>query len=396
MGKLAYEGLSISKVCFNGDATVKLLYNGQTVWPETNYPNPVLRFEFSEADFIPTTGLVHANYRSYVTWYQVSSSPNQWDLTINRYVVFSFDGLWGLSCLFCDSQTYAGFLKPAKLGGGTCKLVGAYNLDSPLQGNFCESFDRMFCDCTGLTSFVTLQNPHVKNVGGMFQGCVNVEEGALDQYDWLSTYGVNITNHSSTFKDCGSDTVTGLDELDQIPSGWGGNLVPPATLTTSARKRWWSQYDTWEILTGAPDWSDMMGIRVFTTSSVSSYAGVSMNRSRIKKINGLNTTQSQSALYFYPCFMQHNSTVVTWCVVPGTPNGSLTIGQGSTDMPGTLDSDTYGAFAHEFGTYATNDTVYFCFLVTNVPIADWSGLTDAYGILYNGNFLADGGFRWTY
>lgn len=396
MGKLNYGGQYVDNVCFNGSTNVKLLYNGQIVWPDTSYPNPVFRFEFSEAGFTPTTALVHANHRNNVYWVQVSSSPNQWDLVIMSYAVFSFDNLWGLSCLFCDSQMYAGYLRPGKLGGGTCKIVGAYNFDSPIQGHFCESFDRMFCDCPGLTSFVTIQNPHVKNVGGMFQDCIAVEEGALDQYDWFSTYGVNIANHSNTFKNCGADTVTGEADLAQIPSGWGGNLVPPATLTTSARKKWFSNYDTWEILTGAPDWSDMIGIKVFTSSSVSSYAGVSMNRSRIKKINGLNTPASTSALYFYPCFMQHNSTDVTWCVVTGAPNGSLSVGQGNTDMPGTLDSDTYGAFAHEFGTYANNGTVYFCFLVTNVQIADWGGLTDAYGILYNSNFLSDGGFRWTY
>lgn len=396
MGQLLYDGQHVDNVCFNGSTSVKLVYNGQQIWPEMSYPNPVLRFEFSAGGFVPSNALVNAVYRSKVAWAQVSASPNQWDLIIQDYGMMSFESLWGLACLFCDSQSYVGYLKTSNLGGGTCKVVGAYNFDSPIQGTFCESFDRMFCDCTALTSFVTLQNPHVKNVGGMFNECVNVEEGALDQYDWFATYGTNITNHSGTFKDCGADTVTGLDELDQIPSGWGGNLVPPATLTTSARKRWWSQYDTWEILTGEPDWSDMIGIKVFTTSSVSSYAGVSMNRSRIKKINNLDTTRTTSALYFYPCFMQHNSTDVTWCVVTGTPNGSLSVGQGNTDMPGTLDSDIYGAFAYEFGTYSNNDTVYFCFLVTNVPIEDWDGLTDAYGILYNSNFLADGGFRWTY
>jgi hypothetical protein len=74
----------------------------------------------------------------------------------------------------------------------------------------------------------------------------------------------------------------------------------------------------------------------------------------------------------------------------------LAVGQGNTDMPGTLDYSAYGPFTYEFGTYDTLGTppVYFCFLVTNVPIDQWEGLTDKYGILYNGNFKSDAGLRY--
>ena len=63
-------------------------------------------------------------------------------------------------------------------------------------------------------------------------------------------------------------------------------------------------------------------------------------------------------------------------------------------MPGILDYTSFGPFAHEYGTYDSSQDVYFTFFVTNVPIENWTGLNDAYGILYNTNFKQDAGLRW--
>jgi hypothetical protein len=141
---------------------------------------------------------------------------------------------------------------------------------------------------------------------------------------------------------------------------------------------------------------------LFTEASVSKYVGVSMNRSRTNgKHNGFDTTQATAALYFYPSFIQVTSgkpgasgTDLTWLVTTNTPNGSLAVGQGNTDMPGTLDFGTYGTFAREYGTYDSSKDVYFLFLATNVPIDQWGGFTDAYGFLYNSYYNTDAGLRW--
>lgn len=320
-------------------------------------------------------------------WTQVSSSPNVWKLEITRWATTTL-GI-GLPFLFSSNAS-----PPVGTITSSCKLIGSGNMDVSLGGSYCQTMDRMFAGCTGLTSIDPIHCTVVENVGGMFQGCVNVEEGALDQYDWFSTYGININNHSSTFTDCGSNTQTGTDELAQIPVGWGGTMIPASTLMTSTRGSWKSNYDVWAISAGNPDWTDMNGVYVFTESSVSSYAGVSMNRSRIAKFNSLNTTQGQGALYFYPCFMQYGA-YIQWAVTTGSPNGSLTISQGNTDMPGTLDYSTYGPFALEFGSYNSAGTVYFCFLVTNDPISSSFDLSSSpYGVLYNSNFKTDAGLRW--
>jgi hypothetical protein len=368
---------------------------------------PYLVFEFSVNDFVPTTNLLNSNYRSISTWTQVSSSPNRWKLELSKFGKVSLNSVlyYGLCFLFSDTYTSTavnpGFLVPENLGNGTCKLIDSGNLDITDSDNvICESMDRMFSNCTGLTYITPLHCSNVQNVGGIFQGCTEVTEGALAQYTWFNTYGVNINNHSGTFTNCGSNTQTGTAELAQIPVGWGGTLVPASTLMTSAIT---TSQSAWQIATNYPTWTDVKnGMYLFTEASVSRFAGVSMNRSRIRgSQNGLGTSQASYALYFYPAFVQTNgpapggsSTTLTWLVTPNKPNGNLTVGQSNTDMPGTLDYGTYGAFAREYGTYDSTKDVYFVFLTTNVPIDQWSGFTDAYGFLYNGNYNSNAALRW--
>jgi hypothetical protein len=367
-------------------------------------PKPYFVFEFSVSNFVPTTNLLYGSYRSISTWTQVSSSPNRWKLTLNRFgkVTLNYVDYYGLCFLFSDTATGSpGTLVPSNLGNGTCKLIDSGNLDITDSNNVvCESMDRMFSNCTGLTYIAPLHCSNVQNVGGMFQGCTEVTEGALAQYNWFNTYGVNINNHSGTFTNCGSNTQTGVAELAQIPVGWGGTLVPASTLMTSSIT---TSQSAWLINTNYPTWTNVKnGMYLFTEASVSRYAGVSMNRSRIRgSQNGLGTAQASYSLYFYPSFIQtsgpapgSSSATLTWLVTTNTPNGNLAVGQANTDMPGTLDYGTYGPFAREYGTYNSSKGVYFVFLVTNVPIDQWGGFTDAYGFLYNSNYNSDAKLRW--
>lgn len=402
--------LSLGNTSINGmylgNTKIGSAYLGNTlVYQSGPVVYPYLTFQFSSSSFTPTTSLLYTPYRSICEWKQVSSSPNVWNLEIHEWYYEAQQNISGLSFLFSNTSGTAGSLIPSNLGGGTCKLIGSGNFDVSLDGLICQSFDRMFAYCTGLTSIVPIQCTNVVNVGDMFAYCIKVEGGALDQYNWFNTYGINITNHSGTFTGCGNNTQTGLAELNQIPVGWGGNLVPASTLMTSTRANYSSRnYTCWIINdtgTGFPGWDKVKdGMYLFTQSSISAYAGVSMNRSRIPNpINGLGTS-SGNALYFYPAFVQSlkipggSNNIVYWIVTTDNPNGSLTSTQGNTDMPGTLDYGTYGPFTREYGTYDSQATVYFTFLVTNVPIAQWGGLTDAMGFVYNSNYKADAGLRW--
>ena len=364
----------------------------QATTPVVSYPYLLMEFE---SGYTPTTNLLYPAYRSYCTWSQVSSSPNVWKLEIYDWKDPSPGGImgYGIPVLFCsniDGST-------SYLANVSCKLVGG-DLSIPINGVYCQSMDRAFSNATGLTEIVDpVLCTTVTNLNGMFAGCVNCAAGQYDQYVYFSTYATGVSNHSGTFSNCGSDTQTGVAELAQIPVGWGGTLVPASTQIISSRAQWKNKYDCWLIDTDdpdyVPDFGHMAGVYIFTRSSVSSYTGVSMNRSRIAKFNSLGTAQGSYALYFYPCFMQHNSRGITWAVVTSGYNGMLTASQGNTDMPGTLDYSTYGPFTYEFGTLAEAN-FYFCFLVTNSPIDSSFDLSSTpYGVLFNSNFKTDAGLR---
>lgn len=403
---LSFGNTSIAEI-YLGSSKISEMYLGSSKVYELA-KKPYFVFEFSVSDFVPTTDIINYAYRNIAQWTQVSSSPNRWKLELSKFGVASLGGTnyYGLCFLFSD-QTLGGnpgYLIPANLGNGTCKLIDSGNLDITDSDNVvCESMDRMFGNCTGLTYITPLHCTNVQNVGGMFNGCTEVTEGALAQYTWFSTYGVNIINHSGTFTNCGSNTQTGNAELAQIPVGWGGTLVPASTLMISTRQAYTSnRYTSWLITAGNPTWTNVKnGMYLFTSSSIAQYAGVSMNRNRIPNpINGLDTTLN-SALYFYPAFVQCTQipgklgNSILWLVTTNTPNGSLAVDQGNTDMPGTLDYGTYGQFAREYGTYNPDfPEIYFTFLVTNVPIDQWGGFTDAMGFLYSTYYNADAGLRW--
>lgn len=380
-----------------------LLRIGNTGFANWTRVLPYFVFEFSDPTFVPRY-LYNRSYYSGI-WTQVSASPNRWKLEIERFVEV-YDGEtslgMGLARLF-SPQTGGAILTPNNLGC-TCKIVDSGNLDIvDANGNTCQSMDRMFLSCTGITEFSTLQCSNVQNLNSTFNGCTEVTDGAYDQYVWFNTYATSVNNHSGTFTDCGSNTQTGVAELAQIPVGWGGTLVPASTLMTSSYVKISGNPTCWTINSNNPTWTDVKnGLYIFTEASVSRYAGVSMNRSRINtKHNSLDTAQATAALYFYPSFVQVNTsnpglagTDLTWLVTTNSPNGNLTVGQANTDMPGTLDFGTYGAFAREYGTYDSGKDVYFLFLTTNVPIDQWTGFTDAYGFLYNGNYNVDAKLRW--
>lgn len=88
------------------------------------------------------------------------------------------------------------------------------------------NMERMCRNCTALTYIPELDTTSVSSIHDAFRNCANVEYGALDLYNQLSTQLVDTSAVSGTFTGCGSATTTGSAELDQIPTSWGGNLVP--------------------------------------------------------------------------------------------------------------------------------------------------------------------------
>lgn len=78
----------------------------------------------------------------------------------------------------------------------------------------------MFAYCTLLKSVPLFDTSKVTNMHSMLHNCINVESGALALYQQASTQTNPPSGHSETFRECGTDTVTGAAELAQIPDDW--------------------------------------------------------------------------------------------------------------------------------------------------------------------------------
>lgn len=77
----------------------------------------------------------------------------------------------------------------------------------------------MLNSCSSLASIPLFNTSSVPNMSYMCQDCVNVTSGALALYQQASTH-VTSSKHTATFRNCGSNTVTGAAELAQIPDSW--------------------------------------------------------------------------------------------------------------------------------------------------------------------------------
>lgn len=80
---------------------------------------------------------------------------------------------------------------------------------------------RSFCyGCERLTSIPLFNTAKVTKFDEAFRDCVKVESGAYDLYYQLSHQTTPPTEHTRSFKNCGSDTTTGAADLARIPNGW--------------------------------------------------------------------------------------------------------------------------------------------------------------------------------
>ena len=358
-----------------------------------------ITFYFDRTNINPREKLLDRAKQVGAEW-KSTSDPHVWVVITPLYTkgAGGNDDSLGIARLFTGTNDN-GLLPQNTLG--TCQVLS-------IEGDVdqIETIDRCFQKCTSITSISKTgfydkfaNSSKLINVNSLCNECTSITDGSsLNGYNVLSQIP-SVMTHASTFTNA-DDAAN----LAQIPFGWGGTQVPPSKLTTSTRvTSGGTNYTGWMITADGPDWTDIIGVYLLTTDSVSSYKGVSMNRTRLKTYNGLvsGRTDNSSALYFYPAFVQctgapgsSGSSSTTWVATTDTPNGHLDAGQGNTDMAGTLDYTTYGPISREYGSYDSTKDVYFAFLVTNVPIAQWTGMSDPYGYLYNGNFNPDAGLRW--
>lgn len=364
----------------------------------TKYWRPQITFEFSESDFNPNRkGLFNTEYgnRNNFIWTKVSDSPNRWRLDVGSKngIITAGDQQYGLAllCATKNGSTVNGLLTSTQLGTCTCKIVGFGNMDN------IETMDRSFMNCTSLTQIPSSIpfGGYVANVAQMFAGCTEVTGGALALYNQLKDV-TTITNHADTFKDCGLNTVTGLAELQQIPLSWGGLLAPPSTTMTCTRVESSNPKVKWSCGSTAPDWSTNPELYVFTSESVSQYAGVNMKRASTTNTQNNFATSGVEAYYriAFVQFASGTSGAITWALTTSGYNGKLDASATAGDMPGTLSYDNYGATDLHYGTYDSSKQVYVCFLVTNAAPDSWQGLSDAYALQGNNFYKESLDFKW--
>lgn len=78
--------------------------------------------------------------------------------------------------------------------------------------------------CKKLQVVPQLVTTSVTNINAAFYNCLNVSQGALNLYNSMSSQANPPQYHSGTFTNCGESTTTGLAELNQIPTSWGGRM----------------------------------------------------------------------------------------------------------------------------------------------------------------------------
>ena len=84
-------------------------------------------------------------------------------------------------------------------------------------------WESAFTSCNNLKRIpANLDTASATNMTNTFFDCYKVESGALALYQQLSTQTTPPTNHTDTFKNCGSDGNP--QELAQIPQSWGGTM----------------------------------------------------------------------------------------------------------------------------------------------------------------------------
>ena len=212
-----------------------------------------LRFEFSKMDYDPTVAVVGSSG----TWKKLSAKfINVWDWTGSGT---------SFASAFADAFKNSDNLVSLINAGDTSTITSMYRLfygctslisitlfdtssvtSMEVMFRGCTSLTRiplfntssvtnmffMLADCTSLTRIPLFNTSSVTNMGNAFNGCVNVEDGALELYQQASTQETPPSATTNCFKDCGKDTVTGAAELAQIPASWGGTA--PAALNMGA------------------------------------------------------------------------------------------------------------------------------------------------------------------
>lgn len=123
---------------------------------------------------------------------------------------------------YCTALTYLPLFNTSSVTNMSKMLFYCYSLTSiPLfdTSNVTNMYTMCF-SCDSITAVPLFNTSKVTNMTDMFAHCFNVQTGALALYQQASTQAIPPSEHTNTFRNCGSNTVQGAAELAQIPADW--------------------------------------------------------------------------------------------------------------------------------------------------------------------------------
>lgn len=178
--------------------------NKPDVVPPEPVPANTIRVKFASG-YTPTMG---------DTQTLVDSTNNIWDIHKERtFSTLFYDNTNLLEVIDANSSNIT---STAYMFNGCSSLTTVHLFDT----SNVTTMQSMFQGCSSLTTVPLFNTSNVDSIDAMLWNCVNVESGALALYQQASTQTNPPIQHTYTFRNCGSNTVTGAAELAQIPSNW--------------------------------------------------------------------------------------------------------------------------------------------------------------------------------
>lgn len=115
------------------------------------------------------------------------------------------------NAIYCDGTFY------------NCRAITAFPVFS---GSQIMDITNMFSQCVSLTGTIPAYDfRNVDKCSNAFKDCRSLSGGALATYNRFMSYEIQPTEYSNCFTNCGIDTQTGIAELAQIPTSWGGTMA---------------------------------------------------------------------------------------------------------------------------------------------------------------------------
>lgn len=199
------DGISIVGNTFTmPDSDVTVSGSFVDMYNPLGLPDRTMRLKFNEGVTPSISG---------ATLTRVSSSPNIWDMYYNNSTWNSkLEQKGVIEVLGANVSTVTQFKWLFKNNSSLVR-VALFDTGSA------TSLNSMLFGCSSLESIPLFPTQSCSDVDYFAGGCRSVQTGALALYQQLSTQSVSPT-HTATFSNCGVDTVTGAEELAQIPSDW--------------------------------------------------------------------------------------------------------------------------------------------------------------------------------